>query len=101
MLATFEDIEDIKSIREVEKDLILAALEHYQNDKKLVAKKLGMSLKTLYNRLNEYGVKVKQPRPLTLEEHKLGLREFYTNNPHVPCECCGRVESQGEGNASK
>src|SRR5512143_1069843 len=44
-------------IAEVERRLILATLEHCDRDKKKTAEALGISLKTLYNRLNEYGVK--------------------------------------------
>ena len=42
-------------IVEVEKALIVATLEHFDHDKKRTAEALGISLKTLYNRLNEYG----------------------------------------------
>ena len=42
------------SIAEMEKRLILATLEHTAGDKKQTAKLLGISLKTLYNRLNAY-----------------------------------------------
>jgi DNA-binding NtrC family response regulator len=42
-------------IAEVEKALIVATLEHFDRDKKRTAEALGISLKTLYNRLNEYG----------------------------------------------
>jgi DNA-binding NtrC family response regulator len=42
-------------IAEVEKALIVATLDHFDQDKKRTAEALGISLKTLYNRLNEYG----------------------------------------------
>ena len=42
------------SIAEAEKRLILATLESLGGDKKKAAKTLGVSLKTLYNRLNSY-----------------------------------------------
>jgi DNA-binding NtrC family response regulator len=42
------------SIREVEKRLILTTLERLKGDKKQTADVLGISLKTLYNRLNAY-----------------------------------------------
>lgn len=42
------------SIREVEKSLIEKTLEHFDGNKKLTAEALGISLKTLYNRLCEY-----------------------------------------------
>jgi len=41
-------------IAEVEKRLILATLEHCDGDKKKAADLLKISLKTLYNRVNEY-----------------------------------------------
>jgi two-component system response regulator AtoC len=42
------------SIAEVERRLILATLEELDGDKKRAAEVLGISLKTLYNRLNVY-----------------------------------------------
>jgi DNA-binding NtrC family response regulator len=42
------------SISEAEKMLILATMEHYQGNKSKVAEVLGISLKTLYSRLNVY-----------------------------------------------
>jgi len=42
-------------IAEAERRLILATLEHCDQDKRKAAEALGISLKTLYNRLNEYG----------------------------------------------
>ncbi|HKA13921.1 MAG TPA: sigma 54-interacting transcriptional regulator, partial [Myxococcota bacterium] len=41
-------------IAAVEKKLILATLEHFEGDKKKAAHALGISLKTLYNRLSVY-----------------------------------------------
>jgi len=42
------------SLGEAERRLILATLEEAEGDKKKAAEILGISLKTLYNRLNEY-----------------------------------------------
>jgi DNA-binding NtrC family response regulator len=42
------------SIRDVEKKLIEKTLQHFDRNKKLTAEALGISLKTLYNRLSEY-----------------------------------------------
>jgi DNA-binding NtrC family response regulator len=42
------------SIREAERRLILATLDHFGGDKAKAADVLGMSVKTLYNRLNTY-----------------------------------------------
>jgi DNA-binding NtrC family response regulator len=52
------DIEGLRvgrSIADVEKDLIMATLEQLKGNKKAAAASLGVSLKTLYNRLKEYG----------------------------------------------
>ena len=43
------------SIADMEKRLILATLNELGGDKKQAAETLGVSLKTLYNRLNSYG----------------------------------------------
>ena len=39
---------------DAERQLILATLAHYSNHKERTAAVLGVSLKTLYNRLKEY-----------------------------------------------
>lgn len=44
-----------KTVEEVERELIESTLEHFDGDKKQAADILGISLKTLYNRLNAYG----------------------------------------------
>ena len=41
-------------IRDVERELILKTLAHFSGDKNAAAEALGISLKTLYNRLHEY-----------------------------------------------
>jgi len=51
------DVEGVRvgrSIAAVERDLILATLEHYGNNRKAAAASLGISQKTLYNRLKQY-----------------------------------------------
>lgn len=44
-----------KTVEEVERELIESTLDHFGGDKKQAADILGISLKTLYNRLNSYG----------------------------------------------
>jgi DNA-binding NtrC family response regulator len=41
-------------LAEIERRTILSTLEHYEGDKKKAADVLGISLKTLYNRLKQY-----------------------------------------------
>ncbi|HMB58991.1 MAG TPA: sigma-54 dependent transcriptional regulator [Xanthomonadales bacterium] len=43
-----------RSIADVERDLIVSTLDHFDQDKKAAAATLGVSLKTLYNRLKSY-----------------------------------------------
>jgi DNA-binding NtrC family response regulator len=43
-----------RSIRDVERQLIELTLDHFAGDKKAAAETLGISLNTLYNRLNAY-----------------------------------------------
>lgn len=42
------------TLEEMERKLIVMTLDHYQGNKKETAEALGISLKTLYNRLNQY-----------------------------------------------
>ena len=43
-----------RSIADVERDLIMSTLQHFGGDKNAAAATLGISLKTLYNRLKSY-----------------------------------------------
>jgi DNA-binding NtrC family response regulator len=43
------------SLAEAERRLVLATLEHFDDDKQRAADALGVSLKTIYNRLKSYG----------------------------------------------
>jgi len=45
------------TVEEAEKGLILRTLEHTKNNKTRAAEILGISLKTLHNKLKEYGAK--------------------------------------------
>lgn len=51
------------SMAEAERSLILATLRHFDNHKERTAAVLGISLKTLYNRLKEYSVSTSAPPP--------------------------------------
>jgi len=47
---------DFLPLAEIEKKHILAALEHYNSNRTHAAKQLGISIRTLRNKLHEYGV---------------------------------------------
>lgn len=52
------------TLAEIEKYYILEVMRDNGDNKKLVAEKLGINLKTLYNKLRSYGVDVsKRGRP--------------------------------------
>jgi DNA-binding NtrC family response regulator len=51
---TQHGVEAGRSIRDVERELIERTLAHFDGDKRAAAKTLGVSLNTLYNRLNSY-----------------------------------------------
>jgi len=51
------------ALDEVERRVILATLERYEGDKRRAAETLGISLKTLYNRLNVYAASGNGPQP--------------------------------------
>jgi len=42
------------SLADAQRELILATLDHFNGDKQQTAQALGVSLKTLYNRLQAY-----------------------------------------------
>lgn len=46
----------LKTLAEVEKEHIMAALTTLKNNKSKTATALGITLKTLYNKLHSYGV---------------------------------------------
>jgi DNA-binding NtrC family response regulator len=52
------------TLEEIERRTILATLEHAGGDKRKAAKVLGISLKTLYNRLNVYNAAAR-PEPVS------------------------------------
>jgi DNA-binding NtrC family response regulator len=49
-------LDDLPSLADAERELILRALRQYGNDKDRVAKALGISRRTLYRRLKAYGM---------------------------------------------
>ncbi|MGH7310844.1 MAG: helix-turn-helix domain-containing protein, partial [Candidatus Rokuibacteriota bacterium] len=49
------DTKSVPTLAEVEKDLILRALAVHNNDKEEAARALGISRRTIYRRLKEYG----------------------------------------------
>ena len=52
------DNHDLKELlHDYEKSIIKAALQKYLGDKKKVAKKLGIKLSTLYNKISKYDLK--------------------------------------------
>src|SRR5439155_1245437 len=63
--ATGTAVGSVTPIREMERDLILRALEETGQDKRKAAQLLGISLKTLYNKLAKYGIQAVKSARLT------------------------------------
>jgi DNA-binding NtrC family response regulator len=55
--ATGPDAEPLPTLAETERELILRALRRFGQDKEQAARALGMSPRTLYRRLKEYGIR--------------------------------------------
>lgn len=51
-----EIVEEVKSLADQEKDLIIKALSKNNNKRKLTAEELGISERTLYRKIKEYGI---------------------------------------------
>jgi sigma-54 dependent transcriptional regulator, acetoin dehydrogenase operon transcriptional activator AcoR len=51
-----ETSDALPTLAAVERDLILKALTKFNNDKEAVARALGLSRRTIYRRLKEYGI---------------------------------------------
>ena len=51
-----EIVEEVLSLADQEKDLILKALAKNNNKRKLAAEELGISERTLYRKIKEYGI---------------------------------------------
>ena len=58
---TMEDYSDI-TLSELEKRHIMRSLEHLNGNKTKAAKALGITVKTLYNKLNTYGIGVEESK---------------------------------------
>ena len=63
--ATGASAGSVTPIREMERDLILRALDETNQDKRKAAQLLGISLKTLYNKLAKYGIQAVKSARLT------------------------------------
>ena len=52
-----EEVEEILSLEEKEKEMIAKALDKHRGKRKYAAKELGISERTLYRKIKEYGLK--------------------------------------------
>ena len=51
-----EEVEESLSLEEKEKEFIQKALQKHRGRRKLAAKELGISERTLYRKMNEYNI---------------------------------------------
>jgi len=52
-----EEVEEVLSLQDSEKELIRRALQKHRNRRKYAALELGISERTLYRKIKEYGLK--------------------------------------------
>ncbi len=55
------------TLREVERQIVLGVLDKHAGDKRLAAQELGIALKTMYNKLNQYTADTAEPPAVTAE----------------------------------
>ncbi|MFP6770621.1 MAG: sigma-54 dependent transcriptional regulator [Planctomycetaceae bacterium] len=55
------------TLREVERQVVLGVLDKHAGDKRLAAEELGIALKTMYNKLNQYSAENVEPPGPTAE----------------------------------
>ena len=75
------------SMAQTERLLILATLRHYDHHKERTAAALGISMKTLYNRLKDYAAdeaRARQRRRRPLSAPRAGLRAARPAPPGPP-----------------
>ena len=82
------------SISDAERRLILATLEHHGGNKKKTADVLGVSLKTLYNRLNAYKEDGSEAEIETEEDEGDGDEYSTRLSPRSACRVRQLVESE-------
>jgi transcriptional regulator with PAS, ATPase and Fis domain len=57
MAEEVEEVEEVLSLQDSEKELIRKALSKHRNRRKYAALELGISERTLYRKIKEYGLK--------------------------------------------
>ena len=78
------------TVEEAEKRLILKTLESTNNNKTRAAEILGISLKTLHNKLKEYGSATADAalaRKIVRELHCNRLSQYLSGNSSAKCQC--------------
>ncbi|MBS9721011.1 sigma-54-dependent Fis family transcriptional regulator [Tianweitania sp. BSSL-BM11] len=56
LMRTYDERGEIRSLADIERDMIRLALEHYNGQMSEVARRLGIGRSTLYRKLKEYGL---------------------------------------------
>lgn len=59
---------DLPTLAEIERTVIRQRLKIYRWNKTRTALSLGISLKTLYNRMHDYGMPMQPPPPKTVQD---------------------------------
>jgi DNA-binding NtrC family response regulator len=62
-LSGLDERGNVRSLADVELDMIRLAIDHYQGQMSEVARRLGIGRSTLYRKLKEYGIDPETGRP--------------------------------------
>ncbi|HCC99488.1 MAG TPA: hypothetical protein DER64_03080 [Planctomycetaceae bacterium] len=63
IVSTFVMPSGAMTLREVERQIVLGVLEKHSGDKRVAAEELGIALKTMYNKLNQYNASAVDESP--------------------------------------
>ena len=62
MLRALDERGNVRTLAEVEFEMIKLAIDHYDGQMSEVARRLGIGRSTLYRKLKEYGIDPEAPR---------------------------------------
>jgi len=67
LVRALDDSGNVRTLADVELEMILFAIEHYKGQMSEVARRLGIGRSTLYRKLKEYGIDPDEGRPMSAQ----------------------------------
>ena len=59
-VAIFDEEGDLRSLEEIERDLLAFAIDHYEGHMSEISRRLGIGRSTLYRKVREYDLTVRE-----------------------------------------